>query len=98
MGIMRLSAFAGAMALLATQASAWGDMYMGDGTHNPNSMAPQAYHGPNYCPAGLAPVVIGGVICCGTPAQQVVVQQPKGYYNHGQSYGQSQQYQIYPSN
>ncbi len=21
----------------------------------------------NYCPAGLQPVVVGGVICCGTP-------------------------------
>ena len=33
-----------------SQAFAWGDMYMGDGTHNPNSVAPAAYHGPNYCP------------------------------------------------
>jgi len=51
---------------LSTQAFAWGDMYMGDGTHNPNSVAAKPYHGPNYCPAGLQPVVLGGVICCGT--------------------------------
>jgi len=54
---------------MSSQALAWGDMYMGDGTHNPNSVAPVAYHGPNYCPAGLQPVVLGGVICCGTAAR-----------------------------
>jgi hypothetical protein len=27
----------------------------------------QAYNGPNYCPAGLQPIVVGGVVCCGTP-------------------------------
>ena len=53
----------------SSQALAWGDMYMGDGTNNPNSAAPQAYHGPNYCPSGLQPVVLGGVICCGTAAR-----------------------------
>ncbi|MGH1423520.1 MAG: hypothetical protein ACRBBU_02245 [Pseudooceanicola sp.] len=25
----------------------------------------------NYCPAGLQPVVLGGVVCCGTPNQSV---------------------------
>ncbi|MFK7874694.1 MAG: hypothetical protein AB8B71_02785 [Paracoccaceae bacterium] len=25
----------------------------------------------NYCPAGLQPVTVGGVICCGTPNQHV---------------------------
>ena len=25
----------------------------------------------NYCPAGLQPIVMGGVICCGTPNQTV---------------------------
>jgi hypothetical protein len=54
---------------MSSQALAWGDMYMGDGTHNPNSVALVAYHGPNYCPAGLQPVVLGGVICCGTAAR-----------------------------
>ncbi|MDF1853993.1 hypothetical protein [Pseudooceanicola sp.] len=25
----------------------------------------------NYCPAGLQPIVLGGVICCGVPNQSV---------------------------
>lgn len=29
------------------------------------------YKGDNYCPAGLQPVQIDGVICCGTPNQSV---------------------------
>ena len=28
----------------------------------------------NYCPAGLQPVTISGVICCGTPNQSVSYQ------------------------
>ncbi|SIN81254.1 hypothetical protein [Vannielia litorea] len=30
-----------------------------------------AYPGENFCPAGLRPVTIDGVICCGTPNQTV---------------------------
>lgn len=86
MGIKAASAVAGLLTLAATQSFAWGDMYMGDGTHNPNSGSFQAYHGPNYCPAGLAPIVAGGVICCGTPAQPVVMQMPKGNYGHGSNH------------
>ena len=70
MGLLKLTAYAGAFALGATQAMAWGDMYMGDGTHNPNSMPVQPYHGPNYCPSGLQPVVLSGVVCCGSPDAQ----------------------------
>ncbi len=33
------------------------------------------YHGANYCPAGLQPVSVGGVICCGTPNQHISYQQ-----------------------
>ncbi len=29
----------------------------------------------NYCPAGLQPVTISGVICCGTPNQKMSYQQ-----------------------
>ncbi|WP_439110065.1 hypothetical protein [Lentibacter sp.] len=29
------------------------------------------YHGANNCPTGLSPIVMGGVICCGTPNQNV---------------------------
>lgn len=35
---------------------------------------PYAAH-ENYCPAGLQPVSIAGVICCGTPNQHVSYQQ-----------------------
>lgn len=60
---------AGAILAASTvSALAWGDMYMGDTTNNPNSnMLQHSYHAPNYCPAGLQPVMAGGVICCGTP-------------------------------
>jgi hypothetical protein len=30
---------------------------------------------PNYCPAGLKPIVLGGVICCGVPNQSMTYQQ-----------------------
>lgn len=29
----------------------------------------------NYCPAGLQPITIAGVICCGTPNQSMSYQQ-----------------------
>ena len=29
------------------------------------------YHGKNFCPAGLQPVTISGVICCGVPNQEI---------------------------
>ncbi|MGJ8625701.1 MAG: hypothetical protein ACSHXB_01970 [Sulfitobacter sp.] len=31
----------------------------------------------NYCPAGMQPISISGVICCGTPNQSVSYQQAK---------------------
>ncbi|WP_425037551.1 hypothetical protein [Primorskyibacter sp. S187A] len=78
MKILKAAGLAGVLALGATQAMAWGDMYMGDQTeNNPNSMPVQAYHGPNYCPAGLQPIVMGGVICCGTADQPVQMSMPK---------------------
>ena len=33
----------------------------------------------NYCPAGLQPITIQGVICCGTPNQNVTYQQVKAH-------------------
>ncbi|MGX9356715.1 hypothetical protein ACS3SW_16595 [Roseobacteraceae bacterium S113] len=83
MGIFKLAAAAGVFALTASQALAWGDMYMGNATHNPNSMPIQAYHGPNYCPAGLQPVLVGGVICCGTPSEPVMMTMPMKGHGHG---------------
>ncbi len=67
---MRLTfaAAATALALSATSAFAWGDMYRGDATNNPNSnFLMHEYKAANYCPAGLQPVLMGGVVCCGTP-------------------------------
>jgi hypothetical protein len=33
----------------------------------------------NYCPAGLQPITIAGVICCGTPNQHITYQQAKAH-------------------
>jgi hypothetical protein len=33
------------------------------------------YHGANFCPAGLQPVSVGGVICCGSPNQHISYRQ-----------------------
>lgn len=33
----------------------------------------------NYCPEGLQPVTISGVICCGTPNQSMSYQQVKAH-------------------
>jgi len=35
---------------------------------------PYASHA-NYCPAGLQPVSVGGVICCGTPNTNISYQE-----------------------
>ena len=39
-----------------------------------------AYAGaPNYCPAGMQPIVAGGVICCGVPNQKISYQQANAH-------------------
>lgn len=59
---------AATLALTGTAAFAGGDAYTGDAAHNPNSnVLVHSYAGANYCPQGLQPVTIGGVVCCGTP-------------------------------
>jgi hypothetical protein len=43
----------------------------------------------NYCPAGLQPVTIGGVICCGTPTHYGYKSHPaatKRYYRAASDY------------
>jgi hypothetical protein len=35
------------------------------------------YHGENFCPAGLQPITISGVICCGQPNQSMSYQHMK---------------------
>lgn len=65
---LTLLAAAAALGLSGSVAFAWGDMYMGDATNDPNSnFLVYDYNATNYCPAGLQPVLAGGVICCGTP-------------------------------
>lgn len=36
-----------------------------------DSMKYYPYHGHNFCPAGLQPISMGGVICCGQPNTHV---------------------------
>lgn len=44
--------------------------------HSNNGPRIYAYKGgANYCPEGLQPVTISGVICCGTPNQSISYQQ-----------------------
>ena len=74
-----IGTLAAAFALPVTggAALAWGDMYMGDGTHNPNSnMLIHAYPAADHCPQGLQPVMVGGVICCGTPNAGAYIDRP----------------------
>lgn len=72
--IKTLSAAAALSLALSGQAFAWGDVYMGDGTATQN-VSIHPYGGPNYCPIGLQPVVVNGVICCGQPTSNVSYQQ-----------------------
>jgi len=54
-----------------------------------------AYPTANYCPQGLQPVTIGGVICCGVPTahgyHQPVHRKPvhKPYVAYGKGYNES---------
>ena len=74
---LRILAAAAALTVSGSAALAWGDMYMGDGTNDPNSnMLIHSYNAPNHCPAGLQPVMVGGVICCGTPNAGAYVDRP----------------------
>jgi len=72
--IKSLAVAAAATLVLSGQAYAWGDMYMGNGAASHN-VSIHPYHGPNYCPVGLQPVVVNGVICCGTPNSNMSYQQ-----------------------
>ncbi|MEM9580107.1 MAG: hypothetical protein AAF891_05420 [Pseudomonadota bacterium] len=74
MFIKSFAAAAVACVALSGQAFAWGDMYMGKST-SPSTVAIHPYHGPNYCPIGLQPVVVNGVICCGQPNSNMSYQQ-----------------------
>ncbi|MGY3439195.1 MULTISPECIES: hypothetical protein [unclassified Marinovum] len=72
MNFTKATLIAGFLALSVTMSAspalAWGDMYMGDGTTKAGQNLVYAYPGvPNYCPAGLQPVLANGEICCGKP-------------------------------
>ncbi len=57
-----------AAALSAAPALAWNESMTQPAT---DEVAVFAYPAKaNYCPAGLQPVVVGGVICCGVPTHQ----------------------------
>jgi hypothetical protein len=65
---MRRFLIAGAFTVVSTSSAfAWSsDMTQ---PNDPNSpMMSMAYNTKNYCPAGLQPIVMGGVVCCGVPA------------------------------
>lgn len=60
-------------ALFAAPALAWTDVPV----HPAGApMLVHPYPTTNYCPAGLQPITMGGVICCGVPNTSEV------YYNH----------------
>ena len=57
-------------AVAAAPALAWSDHPQGRPEFQPTrpTVAVSAYKtNHNFCPAGLQPVMMGGVICCGTP-------------------------------
>jgi hypothetical protein len=66
--VLKLTA-AFALSISAQSAYAWNDAYKGDATNNPNStMLVHTYaDSENLCPAGLQPVLAGGMLCCGQP-------------------------------
>ncbi|WP_121630588.1 hypothetical protein [Tropicibacter alexandrii] len=81
-------AAAASLCLAGSSAFAWGDMYMGDGTNDPNSnFLVHSYNATNYCPQGLQPVLAGGVICCGVPNAGHYVDRPgKAHYKPTKRY------------
>ena len=76
-------------AMFAAPALAWSENNTQPAT---NDMAVWAYPSKaNYCPAGLQPVVVGGVVCCGQPTHY-------GYQSHPaprRSYKPKQNYVSY---
>jgi hypothetical protein len=49
----------------------------------------------NYCPAGLQPVTISGVICCGTPNQPVSYQSVMSHPVQTASHSRARSYVRY---
>lgn len=78
--------------LMAAPVLAWSDNNMTQPASN--EMAVWAYpSAANYCPAGLQPVSVGGVICCGTPTHYGYKSHPapvkkRSYVSYGKGYSQ----------
>ncbi len=67
----------GATLLAASSALAWSEDVSRMMQPATNEMPIHAYPSKhNYCPSGLQPVVVGGVICCGTPTHAAMVSHP----------------------
>ncbi|MBS0124807.1 hypothetical protein [Thetidibacter halocola] len=83
MTIVRLFAAATAVTLSGGAALAWGDMYGGDATNDPNSnFLTHEYRAASHCPAGLQPVFAAGVIACGVPNAGPYVDRAGGSRGH----------------
>ncbi len=68
------AAVLGATLLAVTSALAWSENASRMMQPATNEMPIYAYPSRhNYCPAGLQPIVMGGVICCGTPTHAAQV-------------------------
>lgn len=63
MALNRILAVAGAALLLGTGAA----LADGHKAKAKGGVLVHPYHAENLCPAGLQPVTVMGVICCGTP-------------------------------
>ncbi len=71
------AAVLGATLMAATSALAWSEDVSRMMQPATNEMPIYAYPSKhNYCPAGLQPVVVGGVICCGAPTHAAQVHHP----------------------
>ena len=62
-----------------------------------DNMLVYGYKTTNYCPAGLQPVVVGGVVCCGIPnttsyqshpAPRRKAHKPASYVSYGKGYAE----------
>jgi hypothetical protein len=59
---------------------ALGALVMGTGSAQASDARIYAYStSENFCPSGLQPISINGVICCGTPNQSISYQQAKAH-------------------
>ncbi|WP_043843140.1 hypothetical protein [Roseivivax marinus] len=98
MRMTSILAAAAAFSLSAGAAAAWDDSYRGEATNDPNSdFMIHSYPAANHCPQGLQPVVLGGVISCGTPDAGPYINRAGGHATPTRahrSYGASGAYAV----